>query len=190
MAEEGVDIVDEAHEVLLAHAHLHLALVDLTEVHHLVDEVQDALGVAADGLIDILTLGVVLILDQREQRRDDERHRGAYLVADVHEETQLGLTHLLGMDMSLKTQTVLHAVVAVGEELPQEESDDQGIEEIGPCRTVPRTVDDECEAALRRLDVIALGLHTEAVSAWRQVGERQFVVACGHHTVGFAVDTI
>ena len=190
VVEEGVDIIDESHEVALAHAHLHLTLVDLPEVHHLVDQAEDALGIAADGLIDTLALRVFLLLDEGEQRRDDERHRGTYLVTDVHEEAEFGLTHLLGMDMSLKAQAVLFAVMTVGEELPGEESDDEGVEEIGPCRTVPGTVYDKGEVALGRLDATALGLHTEAVGAWRQVGEGEFVASGRQRTEGFAVDAV
>ena len=44
-------------------------------------------------------IGIVV----REQRGNDKRHRGANLMTDIHEETQLGLAHLLGMDMLLKT---------------------------------------------------------------------------------------
>ena len=64
MAEEGIDVVDKPDEVLLTHVHLHLSLVDLTQVHHLVDEVQDALGIAADGLVDTLAVGVLLVFDK------------------------------------------------------------------------------------------------------------------------------
>ena len=64
MAEEGIDVVDKPNEVLLTHVHLHLSLVDLTEVHHLVDEVQDALGIATNGLVDTLAVGVLLVLDK------------------------------------------------------------------------------------------------------------------------------
>ena len=64
MCEEGVDVVDEAHEITLAHTHLHLSLVNLPEVHHLVDQAEDALGIAADGLVDALALRVFLFLDE------------------------------------------------------------------------------------------------------------------------------
>jgi len=171
MVEECIDIVDKAHQVALTHAHLHLSLVNLPEVHHLVNQAEDTLGIATDGLIDALALRIILLLDEGEQRRDDERHRGANLVADVHEETEFGLAHLLGMDMGLEAQAVLLTVMAVGQELPGKESEDERIEEISPCRTVPRTVNHEGETALRCLNATALGLDAEAVGAWRQVGE-------------------
>ena len=190
MCEEGVDVVDEAHEVALAHTHLHLSLVNLTEVHHLVDQAEDALGIAADGLIDALALWVVLFLDEGEQRRENQRHRGSDIMTDIHEEAQFGLTHLLGMDMGLEAQTVLLTVMAVGEELPGEESDDEGVEEVGPCRTVPGTTDDDGEVALGCFDATALGLHTETVSAWRQVGEGELVGAGRQGAEGFTVDAV
>lgn len=38
LGEEGMDISDETNQVCLTHMHLHLSFVNLTEVHHLVDE--------------------------------------------------------------------------------------------------------------------------------------------------------
>ena len=64
MLEEGVDIVDEGHEIGLRHAHQHLTLVDLTEVHHLIDQTQDTLSITADGLVDTPAMGIGLVLDQ------------------------------------------------------------------------------------------------------------------------------
>ena len=131
-------ILDEADQIGLAHAHLHLSLVDLPEVHHLIDETQDALRITTDGLIDTLALRIVLVLDKGEQRGEDERHRRADIVADVHEETETGFTHLLGMNMSLEAQAVLLTVTTVEQILPDEKTNNQRIEEIGPGRTVPR----------------------------------------------------
>ena len=111
-------------------------------------------------------------------------------MTDVHEEAELGLAHLFGMHMGLQAQTALHAVMTVGEKLPGEETDDQGVEEISPCRTVPGTMHDDGEITLRRLHTTALSLHTEAVSAWRQVREREFVVASWQRTERLAVDAV
>ena len=111
-------------------------------------------------------------------------------MTDVHEETQFSFAHLLGMDMCLEAQAVLLTVTTVGNHLPGEETDDDSVEEVGPSRTVPWAVYHDGKATLRRLDVVAFALDTEAVCAWGQVGERQFVVSCGHHAEGLAVDTI
>ena len=59
-----MDIVDEGDEVGLLHAHLHHTLVDLTEVHHLVDEVEDALRITFDGEVDIMALRVVILFHE------------------------------------------------------------------------------------------------------------------------------
>ena len=84
-----------------------LTLVNLAEVHHLVDEPEDTLGITTDSLVDTATMGVVVLFDKRQQRRDDERHRCTYLVGDIHKELELGVGHFLGMDVFLQTQTVL-----------------------------------------------------------------------------------
>ena len=64
MLKQGVDVLHECDEVGLLHVHLHHALVDLPEVHHLVDEVQDALGISLDGLVDTPSLRIVVLLDE------------------------------------------------------------------------------------------------------------------------------
>ena len=102
-----MDVADKIYKVGLLHVHAHHALVNLTQVHHLVDEVDDTLGIALNGLIYALPLWVAVLFHQREQRGNDKRHRGANLMTDIHEEAQLGLAHLLGMDMLLKTETCL-----------------------------------------------------------------------------------
>ena len=61
---EVVDILDEGHEVGFRHAHLHLPLINLSEVHHLIDKTQYSLGIAFDGLIHMTTVGVIVILDE------------------------------------------------------------------------------------------------------------------------------
>ena len=95
-------IIDEAYHVGLAHVHRHLSLVYLSEVHHLVDEVEDTLGFPVNQLLDALSDRLLAFLDEGEKRGEDEGERCAYLVTDVHEEAQLSLAHLFGMDMLLQ----------------------------------------------------------------------------------------
>ena len=102
LLEELVLVADERDEVGLPHVHNHLSLVDFPQVHHLVDEVQDALRVLLDNLVDALPLWVFVGLDEREQWGDDEGQRGADVVADVDEETELGLAHLFRVDVALQ----------------------------------------------------------------------------------------
>ena len=102
LLEELVFIFDETYHVGLAHVHRHLSLVYLSEVHHLTDEVEDALGVLAHEVVDALSMGILVFLDEGEKRGEDEGERCAYLVTDVHEEAQLSLAHLFGMDMLLQ----------------------------------------------------------------------------------------
>ena len=148
--EEGIDIFDEGNQVSLAHAHLHLSLVDLPEVHHLVDETQDALRIATDGLIDALALRIVLMLDEGKQWSEDECHRRTDIVTDIHKETETGFTHLLGMNMSLEAQAVLLTMTTVEQILPDEKTNNQRIEEISPGGTVPWRVDHDGELAFTR----------------------------------------
>ena len=79
-------VVDEADHIGFLHVHDHLALVDLAEVHHLVDEVEDTLGVAAHERIGVLPLRIAVGLDEREQWREDQGERRADVVADIDEE--------------------------------------------------------------------------------------------------------
>ena len=65
LGKERVDVANERHQIGLAHAHLHLSLVNLSEVHHLVDESQDTLRIAADGLVDTPAMRVVILFDKR-----------------------------------------------------------------------------------------------------------------------------
>ena len=190
MLEEGVDIGDEGHEIGLRHAHHHLSLVNLTEVHHLIDQTQDALGVTTDGLIDTLAMRIGLVLDQREQGCHDERHRCTDLMTDVHEEAQLSLAQLLGMDMLLHATACLLPAAAPQDNLPEDGTDNEHIDEVSPRRAIPGTGHNHGESILGRLDIIALGLHTEAIGAWRHVREDNFVGSWQHVDIRFAVDAI
>ena len=111
-------------------------------------------------------------------------------MAHVHKEPELSLTHLLGMDMCLQSQIVLFTVTTVGEILPHEKSEDDTIEEVGPCRTVPGTMDDDGKLTFWRLDVITLCLDPEAIGAFGQMRERDDINARLESDEGFAVDEV
>ena len=64
MFKEVVDLLDECYEVCLCHMHLHLSFVNLSQIHHLVDEAQDTFGISFYSFIDTFALWVFLILDQ------------------------------------------------------------------------------------------------------------------------------
>ena len=59
-----MDVTDEGDELGLAHVHLHQSLINLTQVHHLVDKSQDTFGIATDGLVDAATVRVVILFDE------------------------------------------------------------------------------------------------------------------------------
>ena len=118
-----MDVAYKRNQFRFAHVHLHLSLVNLTEVHHLVDEAEDSLGITFDCLIYSLSLWVVIVLYERQQWGYDECHRCTDLMTDIHEEPQFGVAHLLGVDMFLQTQTVLFSPASGDKNLPYRESD-------------------------------------------------------------------
>ena len=175
LGKERVDVVDKPDEVGFAHVQLHLSLIDLAQVHHLVDESENTLGIAAHGLVEAMALRVVVLFDERLQRCDDERHRRAYLVADVHEEAQLGVGHLLGMDMLLQAQLVLQLALAVTDEQPDGQCRQQQVGQQGPCGGIPRGMHLDGELADVGLLLVVGGLHAEVVGARRHAAEGDFV---------------
>ena len=88
----------------------------------MVDESQDALGIAAHNLVDAPLLRVFFAFDERQQWRNDERHGRADVVAEVHEEAQLRLAQFLSMDMLLQLHLFTHPVPAIGDVAPYDES--------------------------------------------------------------------
>ena len=86
LGKQGVNVADKTDKVRFAHVHRHLSLVNLSQVHHLVDKSKNTLCITADCLVDTASVWVVVLFDERQQRRDNERHRRAYLVRYVHEE--------------------------------------------------------------------------------------------------------
>ena len=64
VVEKVIDIFHELDQVCFCHAHLHLAFVNLSQVHHLVDEVENAVCVSFDDLIDAFALWILLVLNQ------------------------------------------------------------------------------------------------------------------------------
>ena len=188
--EEGVDVAHKTHQVGFLHAHLHHSLVYLAQVHHLVDQMEDALCIALDGFVDALTLGVVVLFHQREKRGDDERHRSANLMADVHKEAKLGLAHLLCVNVLLQRQAGLLLTTAVGDVIPHQSTDCKQVEEISPSCLIPSRADDNGELSFGGHFMVTLGLHTKTVGSWREVGERQFVYTCVKTGECLAVDAV
>ena len=59
-----MDVAYKVHKVSLLHVHAHHTLVYFTQVHHLVDEVDDTLGISLNGLIYALSLWVAVLFHQ------------------------------------------------------------------------------------------------------------------------------
>ena len=107
------DVIHKTDKVGFAHFQLHHTLLDLPQVHNLTDEVNNTLGITLNSHVCTIALRVVVLFQQRHQRSHDERHRGAYLVTDVHEELDLSLVHFLGVYVFLQFQSVLFLALAV-----------------------------------------------------------------------------
>ena len=111
-------------------------------------------------------------------------------MADIHEEAQFGLAHLLGMDMLLQAQFLLLTGTAVGEVFPDRGSYEKQVDEVSQRAAVPWRMHDDGEGVLGGGDLIALGLDLEHVFAWRQVRERDVVLSGQQPHVGLAVDAV
>ena len=109
---EGLhDVPDEVDDVRLTEVQLHLAGVDLAQVHELVDDAVDAQAVAVHQVVGVLAGGVLLGLAHRAQRCHHQVERGADLVGEVGEqaEAQLLQFHLflfVGAQLLLPEQVV------------------------------------------------------------------------------------
>ena len=66
-------------------------------------------------------------------------------MADIHKEFKFCLTHLLGMDMLLKSELFLHSSVAESDVFPQEETSKCKIDAISPPRLPPRMMYNDSE---------------------------------------------
>ena len=190
LREEGVDVTHKGYEFSLTHVHLHLTFVYLTQVHHLVDESENTFGITADGLIDAAAMDVVILLDERHQGCNDQRHRRANLVRDIHEELQLGIGHFLSMDVLLQAQANLFLAVTLVAVAQEEDDECEDVAGIGKGRAVPWCMNDHTEATLWGGDAVLFGNDTEVVVARREVGESHLVDAWLHAYPLLLIDAI
>ena len=163
LAEEFVFIANKGNHIGFAHVHHHLSLVNLSQVHHLVNQVQDSFRVLAHHIVDALSVGVFIFLNQREQRGEDKGQWGTDFVADVHEELQLRFAHLFGMDMLLQYELVFYLAFAVLDIEQTEPQEGKQIAESCPDTGVPGWVDDDGELLDRGFVSVADGLDTELI---------------------------
>ena len=64
LGEERMNVANKANQVRFAHMHLHLPFVNLSQVHHLVDEAENAFRIASDDLIGAASAWVVIVFDE------------------------------------------------------------------------------------------------------------------------------
>ena len=171
LAEEFVFIANEGNHIGLAHVHHHLSLVNLSQVHHLVNQVQDSFRVLTHHIVDALSVSVFIFLDQREQRGEDKGQWGTDFVADVHEELQFRFAHLFGMDMLLQYKLIFHLALAMLDIEQTESQECKQIAESCPDAGVPGWVNDDGELLDWGFVSVADGFDTELVGAGWHVGE-------------------
>ena len=94
------------------------------------------------------------------------------------------------MDVFLDAQAVFLLSATADDVLPEKGAQDEQVEEIGPCRTVPGAVDDDGELPLGRWLAVALGLDPETVGARGQMGERDLVDTGLEAVVGLTIDAV
>ena len=165
LAEEFVFIANKGNHIGFAHVHHHLSLVYLSQVHHLVNQVQDSFRVLTHHIVDALSVSVFIFLNQREQRSEDKGQWGTDFVADVHKELQLRFAHLFGMDMLLQYELVFHLAFAVPDVEQTEPQEGKQIAEFCPDAGVPGWVNDDGELLDRGFVSVADGFDTELVGA-------------------------
>ena len=107
-------ILKEGHELHLAVFEEELSLFNLPHVHHLVHQTEYSVGVLLDQLIVMLAVGVRVSVDQLVERRHDEGHRCADLMADVHEELDARLIEFLLLAVVAQNPVCLHSTHDVG----------------------------------------------------------------------------
>ena len=190
LLEKVVFFIDERNHIGLAHTHYHLSLVNLSEVHHLVDEVKDTFRVLSDNLVDALTVRLFVFLDQGEQWGDNQCQWRTDFVTDVHEELDLRLAHLFGVDVLLQDELVFHLALAVAQVEHDGCYEEQQIEELCPDAGIPGWVNDDGELLHRCFVAVADGLDAVFVAAGSHVREGKFVLPGWHGAPGIAVDAV
>ena len=65
-SEERAHIIDERNHIRFTHVHSHLSLVDFSQIHHLVDEVEYTLGISSHSLVNMLMVHILILLHQLE----------------------------------------------------------------------------------------------------------------------------
>ena len=86
MLKKCVDISDKTHEINFLHTHLHLSLIDLTQIHHLVNQMENTFRISFDRLIDTFLSEISFLFQQRQQWSHNQCHRSPNLMTDIHKE--------------------------------------------------------------------------------------------------------
>ena len=137
---------------------VHLLLVNLPYIKNLVDEIQNALGIAVDDTQVFDRLLVKIATTQLFQGTHDESQWRADVVSSIDEELHLVLIH------ALTDTTAIHPTKQADK---PDEADE--IDRVGQRRAVPRCTDHDGIFARCRRHAIVQGSHFEMVGATRQM---------------------
>ena len=188
---EGVaEVVDEWHERRAAEREAHLPLLDFAQVHELVDETQDALGVAQDEAVLVAAAVVGVGGEEFLQRAYHKRHGRAYLVGDVHERLQAGFVYLLGVGELKQFGAMAHAGGVAACYPPQQHQQRRGVQCFCPGCGVPGTGHEDGDGACLRLGQAVDGLELEAVFAGAEVVQVHDVGARAQRLPRLVVDGV
>ena len=111
-------------------------------------------------------------------------------MADVHEESQFGISQLLGMYMLLQSQVVLLLTTTIGQIGPNGSNEQYQVEEVGPYGFVPRCVNHHGELTLGSGLIVALSNDSEMIGTWLHVRERHLVRSGLQADVRFLIDAV
>ena len=109
---------------------------------------------------------------------------------DVHEELQLRVGQLLGMDMFLQAQTVLLLTGMLATIIEESTDECQQIDSVCKWRAVPRRMDDHTEAALGRADTVLLSHYAEIIVTRAQMTESYLVGTRLHTNPVLVIDAV
>ena len=189
--EQVIKVLNEPHQFHLAIFQAELAFLYLAHVHQLVDEAKDALRVLIDErIIALVHLVAFVHLHQFHERPDNQRHRRANLMADVHEELDAGFVEFFPLtvllDETLGPEMFPHLPPC--HKAAQKQQQDVGTNGYG--REIPRRMQHNGERLQAGRLAIGLGLHADVVSAGVHVDERDAVLAGLERGPRLAVDAV
>ena len=64
IVKEIVDILSKSNKIGFTHTHLHLSFINLSKIHHLVNQAENSFCITPDSLIDALSIRIGIVFDK------------------------------------------------------------------------------------------------------------------------------